>query len=83
MSNGTTIGIWLGDDDTLVEDFDDALGQRPDYSRSEMVKEAMRLSLTVEDALADIEYDFPNERAKRSFVRQAIMTQARVEAERD
>lgn len=83
MSNGSTVGVWIGDDEDLIDKFDDQFGEPSDYSRSRTIKDAMRLYLTVDDTIDDIEYDFPNERAKRSFVRQAIMTQARVEAERD
>jgi len=83
MPDGETFGTWVGDNETVKDDFDDQLGQRPDYSRSKMVKEAMRMYLDIDAALDEIEYTFPNERAKRGFIRQAILTQARIESERD
>jgi len=83
MPDGETFGTWVGEQETIKDDFDSQLGDRHDYSRSRMVKEAMRLYLTVDSTLDEIEYTFPNERAKRSFVRQALLTQARIERERD
>lgn len=83
-SDGTTIGIWVSERNDIVERFDDVLGTRDsNYSRSESIKEAMELYLTVEETLAELDYNFPAEQSKRHFVRQAILEQARREADRD
>lgn len=80
MSDGTTIGIWVGEDDEIVDEFDTTLGMRPDYSRSEKIKDAMAMYVTIAETLDDIEYDFDGEPPKRHFVRQAIFNQARQES---
>lgn len=76
---GTTIGIWIGEDESLVEEFDNQLGQRPDYSRSEEVKAAMRLLLAVDDVLAEPVDDLSGPEL-RHYVRQALLDKDRREA---
>lgn len=78
-SRGTTIGIWIGENDDLVDDFDQQLGQRPDYSRSEEVKEAMELYLAVMETVDELPYDIAGPQL-RHHVRQAILEKDRREA---
>ena len=82
--DGTTIGIWIGENDDVLETFDDALECGPRYpgSRSAEVKEAMRLASTVEETLDNLDYGFDSPQSKRHFVTQAILDHARREAER-
>ena len=81
--DGTTIGVWIGADDDVLNEFDDALECGPRYagSRSAEVKDALRLASTVEETLDDLDYEFDSPRSKRHFVTQAILNQARREAE--
>lgn len=80
--NGTTVGIWVGESDDVVDKFDEALGSDPQYSRSEKIKDAMRLYVAVEDAIENADYAFDAEQAKRHWVRQAVMDQVRFESSR-
>ena len=76
----TTIGIYFGPRDDLRERFDEQLDEgNASYSRSGAVKDAMELYLVIDEVLDDFDFDFPNERSKRHFVRQAIVDQARRE----
>ena len=82
-NNGTTIGVWIGADDDVLDEFDDALECGPRYagSRSAATKEAMRLASTVEETLDNLDYGFDSPQSKRHFVTQAILDHARREAE--
>ena len=77
----TTIGIWVGEEETLVDEFDDQLGQYPQYSRSERVKDSMRMYLSIDDILAESALEFDREVEKRMWVRQAIYDHLRSEVE--
>lgn len=80
MDHGTTIGIYIGQDDgSLIEDYDTAHnpGTRT-YSRSKAIKEDMRLGIAIQDTLDTIGYDLEGHML-RSFVRQAMLEQARRE----
>ncbi|MFB9804159.1 hypothetical protein ACFFQF_01055 [Haladaptatus pallidirubidus] len=79
MSDGTTIGIWVGENDDVVDQFDEKLGTHPKYSRSESIKDAMALKIAVEEVLDEVGYDFDSERSKRHWVRQALLDHARDE----
>lgn len=85
MADGTTIGIWIGEDDeALLDQFDRTFGRsEPQWSRSEEVKRAMQMHMAVEDAIGDIGYDFGHERDKRFWVQRAIRELAQREAERE
>ncbi|MDS0258528.1 hypothetical protein NDI56_03770 [Haloarcula sp. S1CR25-12] len=76
---GTTIGIWVGEDDTLVEEFDNVVGHRPDYSRSESIKQAMDLYADIWDILDGTEGYDPAEIDIDAWVRQAVLAQIRAE----
>jgi hypothetical protein len=82
--DGTTIGVWIGNDDGVLTEFDDALECGPEHagSRSAEVKEAMQLATAVEDTLDDLDYEFDAPPSKRHFVTQALLNQAQREAER-
>lgn len=81
MPSDTTIGIWIGDDDDLLDRFDRQFGRTdPQWSRSKEVKEAMRLHIAVAEAIDDLGYDFDSERSKRHWVRQALRELAAAEA---
>lgn len=84
-TDGTTIGVWIGEHDDMLSAFDAALACGPDHagSRSEKIKYAMAMSTTIEETLDDIGYEFDAEPSKRHFVRQAILDQARREAQMD
>ena len=79
---GTT-GVWIGEDDVeLLEAFDERF--KAERGRSRAIKEAMRLSLDVHDALdaAGVDPDaFPSDREFRAWVRQALVDHARRESE--
>lgn len=79
--DGRTIGVWIGADDRLVEEFDAELAAKAgaQYSRSAKIKESMRLYLAVEQTLDQIDYQFSAEQSKRAFVRQALLDHARRE----
>ena len=68
----TTIGIYVGDDDTLVDAFDTQFGAPPNYSRSRCIKHSMRMYIDVDEALEDIDKLFRTEAEKRQFVTEAI-----------
>jgi hypothetical protein len=72
--DGTTIGVWVAADDRIVDRVDERLGYGD--SRSQYVKDAMRLRLTVEDALETADLEFDSEREKRAFLRQAVLDAA-------
>ncbi|MFB6217604.1 MAG: hypothetical protein ABEH77_00235 [Halobacteriaceae archaeon] len=68
---GTTIGVWVGEDEDVV----DRVDERLDYgdSRSAYAKEALELKLAVDEAIEGVGLEFDTEREKRAFVRQAIL----------
>ncbi len=79
---GKTAGIWIGEDEDLIERFDEELGTKePTYSRSESIKDSMEFYLHIQDALDDMDLTFPSERDKRMWIRQAIFDRARSEAQ--
>jgi len=54
--NGTTVGIWYGAGETVVDDFDDHFGtDDPQYSRSARIKDAMRLAIAIDSVLDETE----------------------------
>ena len=71
---GTTIGIWVGEDDTVLDRVDDRL----DYgdSRSAYARAALELQVAVDDAIEASGLSFDSEREKRMFVRQAVLDAA-------
>jgi hypothetical protein len=80
-SDGTTIGIWIGADDDVLREFDETLGCGPDHagSRSEAIKEAMRLAIAVEETVEGFPYDIDGA-PLRHQVQQALIEQDRREA---
>lgn len=84
-SDGETIGIWVPEDDTTVDDFDRVLGNKlgSDYTRSSKVKDAMDLYRVVEELLDELDYREMDEASKRHFVRQAILEEDRRDRERN
>lgn len=72
---GTTVGIWIGENDDVLSRVDDRL----DYgdSRSDWIREAMKLRLAVDEALDGTDLSFGNDRERRAFVRQAVLDAAR------
>ena len=74
-SDGTTIGIWVGPNETdVVEEFDERMNSgRGTYSRSESVKEAMRLAVMIEDVLESRGYGGLDYRDREATVRQALI----------
>jgi hypothetical protein len=84
-SGGTTIGVWIGERDDTLSEFDAALECGPTHigSRSEEIKHAMAMLATIEETLDDVDYSFDAEPSKRHFVRQAILDRARKEAAMD
>lgn len=78
--DGTTIGTYFNADEQadVLADFDERF-----ESRSESVKDAMRLFLAADDAIDATGYDFDSEQSKRMFVRQAILDQFRREQAED
>jgi hypothetical protein len=71
---GTTIGVWVGAEERVVDRVDDRLGYGD--SRSQYVKDALRLRLAVEEALDTAGLEFDSEREKRAFLRQAVLDAA-------
>lgn len=82
MSSGTTIGVWIGDDDDLIDRFDRRFGTSdPHWSRSQEIKRAMRLHLVVEDTLGDLPWTFSSEQAQRHWLQRVLSLAAEVERE--
>ena len=75
MADGTTIGVWIGEDDAeLVDEFDELFGMKPNYSRSKEVKRAMRTHITIELALREVGVEEEIEpRERQHLLRQAIL----------
>lgn len=75
---GTT-GVWIGEGDLeLLATFDDRFADGP--GRSAAIKDAMRLSLAVREAMEATGVDpdgFDSTRALRAWVRQAVVDAAR------
>lgn len=72
---GETTGIWFGDDDSLLEDFDEHFGARDgaDYSRSKRIKDAMELAVAIDEVLESIEHDGDlSDRGTRVVIKSAI-----------
>ena len=79
-SGGGTTGIWFGEDDDLLDDFDDAFGTgQAQYSRSDEIRQAMRLRLAVADVLNQHGLTFETEQEQRMWVRQALLDRIRRE----
>jgi len=73
-NDGTTTGVWFGDTDAdLLEDFDDEFIRD---SRSEKIKDAMRLYLKVEQTLDEVGFSEMDEASKRHWVTQAMRHEA-------
>jgi len=81
-SDGTTIGVWIGANDSVLTDFDEALECGPEHagSRSEEIKEAMRLYLTVRETVDEFPYELSGP-SLRHETRQALIDKDRREAE--
>lgn len=81
--DGTTIGVWIGSNDDVLDEFDDALDCGPEHagSRSAAVKDALALATAVEETLDDLDYEFDSSVSKRHFITQAVLNQAQREAE--
>lgn len=82
--SGQTIGVWIGGSDDILDRFDDALECGPNYagSRSEEIKEAMRLAMVVHETVEDFPYD-PSGASLRHQVQQALIDKDRREAALD
>jgi hypothetical protein len=77
---GETIGIWIGDDESILDDFDGCFGgtDGTDYSRSRRIKDAMRLAIAIEGAIEDSDADLDvGDRPTRMMLRQAIIDEFR------
>jgi hypothetical protein len=72
---GETTGIWFGDDETLLSDFDEHFGEidGADYSRSKRIKDAMALAMLVDSTIdsVDAELDIAD-RGARNAVAAAV-----------
>jgi hypothetical protein len=81
---GTTIGVWVGEQNDVLDEFDAALDCGPGHvgSRSEEIKEAMRLAVTVQETIADFPYEVTGPELRHQ-VRQALLEQDRREAAMD
>lgn len=77
---GDTTGIWFGDDESLLEEFDEHFSDRDgsDYSRSKRIKDAMRLALRIDAALesADADLDI-GDHPTGAMCREAILEEYR------
>lgn len=78
---GTTIGVWVGEDDDVIDEFDERLDCGPNHvgSRSEEIKEAMRLAVVVQETIDGFPYEIDGA-PLRHQVRQALIEQDRREA---
>jgi metal-responsive CopG/Arc/MetJ family transcriptional regulator len=82
--DGRTYGMWVGPDEAeLIEEFD-RLHNTGDgtYSRSEQMKEALRLMNAVTETKHRIGYDLEGHML-RAWVKQSMLDQARREAAND
>lgn len=81
-TRGQSIGIWIGEDDDLIDRFDRRFGtDDPQWSRSKEVKRSMRLHLAVEQALTELPWTFQSEQAKRHWIERVLRMAAEVERE--
>lgn len=75
----STIGIYAGAEADMIEEFDEFFETRPgSYSRSREIKNAMRLYLSVQETLEELDIDIP-ERSQSHWIKQALLDQARRE----
>jgi hypothetical protein len=81
--SGQTIGVWIGASDDVLDRFDETLECGPNHagSRSEEIKEAMRLAIAVHETVEDFPYD-PSGPALRHQTQQALIDKDRREAAR-
>lgn len=82
--DGRTFGMWVNEDELdVIEEFD-RLHNTGDgtYSRSEQMKEALRLANAVAETKNRIDYDLEGHML-RHWVKQAMLDQARREALED
>jgi len=78
--DGTSVGIWYGAEETIVDEFDDhfSAADGASYSRSRRIKDAMALALAVDEALESVgaEWDIADH-GTRATARQAIFDEFR------
>ena len=74
---GSTVGVWIPEDSDLVAEFDRVVCDDARESRSEHIREAMRLLIAVEDVRPpDVAGDA---RSKRHWVQSALRSELREE----
>lgn len=75
----STIGVYAGAEADMIEEFDGFFQQRPgSYSRSQEIKNAMRLYLRVKQVEEELDLDIP-ERSLAHWVQNALREQDRRE----
>lgn len=82
VEKGDVAGIWIGDRDvSMVEEFDETFECGPNYagSRSDELKEAMRLAIAVRQTVDEFGYDIEGP-PLRHHVQQALLEKDRREA---
>ena len=72
---GTSVGVWIGSDDDLVERFDRVVCDDGRESRSEKLREAMEVMIAVEEARPATVADNPRE--KTAWVKSALKADLR------
>jgi len=73
MPNGTTVGVWVPEDDDTIEEFDAQLAEGPEYSRSEAIREALGQASEIDEVLERSPYDIRlTDREAVPLIREAI-----------
>jgi len=80
MSDGSTTGVWIPSDSDLLARYDARFATG---DRSAHIRAAMELHLMIDEVLeqADVADQIEAGRARRAFVRQAVLDQLRREFE--
>lgn len=80
--SGTTIGVWIGPgDQKLLTKFDAQLVSKPGNSRSDCIKRAMADAVEIDKVLENADIEFPSDRERRHWIRQALLDMVAEERE--
>lgn len=68
-----TIGVWMGEDDLeMLREFDHRFSEGEGKSRSQAIKRAMRLLITLDQTLDRVSWSFDDTRGLLAWCRQAF-----------
>jgi hypothetical protein len=69
---GKSYPVWQGDDEDVVDRFDETFSEVGSWSRSAAIKEQLELAIVIEDTLDALDVDVDG-RDRRAAVRQALL----------